>query len=365
MAGCGPNAIKTACAMSYRDPFVMPVNEQQKVRSKIMKKKLATELPSDQLAIVRAILQYNQVTTQQNYRGVQKFCDDHFLSRNTMSYLQSLCQSVSQNVQMATGINPNSSVSSRNNADFLLLNAMVGFGLYSNFAIRKMSSSMFTTEKGRKAKVHPSSLNNTNAKNSISAFNSSCNQQLEAVGFQDLVSLSPQKGRDAHIGGASVQMLSTSPMSVFVLLLACGSFDQQVPSTSSVSTIEEFVLSPSDKASGLVIGVVDHWLPIRIYEETFRMISDVRECLNDSISSFLLHHHRNRKVSSTETASIPGHVSSFINALAKVFSIEHASKVSPPPPSLDVTSTDQKDAGDGNKGGGGRGGKRRSRRGGK
>jgi ATP-dependent RNA helicase DHX36 len=336
MTGCGPNVIKTACAMSYRDPFVMPVNEQQKVRSKIMKKKLAGDLPSDQITILRAILQYNQVTSQQGFRGIQRFCDDNFLSRNTMSYLQSLCQSVSQNVQEASGVNPNSSYSMRNNGEYFLLNAMVGFGLYSNIAIRKKGNSIFTTEKGHKAKIHPSSLNNTNASNAISAFSSQCNKELEVIGFQDLVSLTPQKGRDSRIGGASVQMLSTSPMSVFVLLLACGNFSRQIPTTSTTSATskqsevaeELFVLDPNDEARGIVLGVVDNWLPIRMYQDIFQMICDIRECLNDAISCYLLH-HRNHK-----TSNLPAHISAFNDVIAKAFIYEHSSKAAASPAAL-------------------------------
>jgi hypothetical protein len=344
MVGCGPNAIKTACAMSYRDPFVMPVNEQQKVKSKIMKRKLAADLPSDQIAVVRAVLQFNKVSAQQNFRGVQKFCDDNFLSRNTMNYLQSLCQSVSQNVQVATGVNSNSSASSRNNGDFSLLNAMVGFGLYSNIAVRKQSVSIFTTEKGRKAKVHPSSLNNSNSSNSISAFKSSCDRELDVIGFQDLVSLTPQKGRDARIGGASVQMLSTSPMSVFVLILACGSFDTQLLTDNTDRpdpNREDFVLSAEEKLRGLVLGVVDHWLPIRMHISTFRLMCDTRECLNDAISSYLNCHRRNGKSSNDLGATLPTHVTAFIDAVATAFSIEHSSKVSAPHHSLTALVGDE------------------------
>lgn len=282
-----------------------------------MRKQISGNTPSDQLAIVRALLEFTKVASNQGFRGLQRFCDEYFLSRNTMSYLQSLCQSVSQNLLTSTGIDPHSSYCLRNNQNFLLLNSLVGFGLYSNVAVRKRAISTFLTEKGRKAKIHPASINSTTSSNSASAFSLAGKSELEVIGFQDLVALDPNRGKskDSRIGGASVQMLNTSSISVFALLLACGSVERQ-----SSTDEEQFVLSQDDRERGQVLCVVDHWLPIRMKQETFQFILDIRECFRDAISCFLMHHC---KRSSRQGHNLPAHVAAFIDKVAVALVQEH------------------------------------------
>ena len=334
ITGCGPNIIRVVCGMSYRDPFVMPVNENQRAKSKAMKYKLANGMPSDQLTILQALLKYNDVSSQQGHRAIQRFCDDHFLSRNVMSFLLTLSDNVAQSVQLGVGINPHSRLFSENNDDFLLLQSLIGIGLYPNIAVRKKNNSSFVTEKGRKGKVHPSSLNNTNSNKSISNFSSQCKKELEVIGFQDLVAFT-SRGKESHIGGATVQMLSTSPVSVFVLCIACGSFARNSPSAGVNGVNEgtedkiEFIEDPDDKTEGIILCLIDDWLPLRMYEETFQLICDVRECLNDSISCFL-QACRNGRYSSSKEVNLPAHVSAFKDAIAEALIYECQASMQPP-----------------------------------
>ena len=61
LCGVGPSAILTACGMGYRDPFIMPTNDQQKRQSNKIKFDLAQGIPSDQIALLRSIEGYTSV----------------------------------------------------------------------------------------------------------------------------------------------------------------------------------------------------------------------------------------------------------------------------------------------------------------
>jgi hypothetical protein len=82
-------------------------------------------------------------------------------------------------------------------------------------------------------------------------------------------------------------------------------------------------------------------LPIRMHISTFRLMCDTRECLNDAISSYLNCHRRNGKSSNDLGATLPTHVTAFIDAVATAFSIEHSSKVSAPHHSLTALVGDE------------------------
>ena len=45
--------------MGYRDPFVMPANEQQRAICNTVKANLAQGLPSDQIALLKAMEGFN------------------------------------------------------------------------------------------------------------------------------------------------------------------------------------------------------------------------------------------------------------------------------------------------------------------
>ena len=54
-----PFPVVSLSAMGYRDPFVMPANEQQRAICNSVKANLAQGLPSDQIALLKAMEGFN------------------------------------------------------------------------------------------------------------------------------------------------------------------------------------------------------------------------------------------------------------------------------------------------------------------
>ncbi len=91
--GCGPSTISTAAGMGYRDPFVMPISDQQKLQCNKQKLSLCRGYPSDHIGLSRAIDGFtskwnqNNSNSNSNYGGngvgaAYNYCDENFLSKS-------------------------------------------------------------------------------------------------------------------------------------------------------------------------------------------------------------------------------------------------------------------------------------------
>jgi ATP-dependent RNA helicase DHX36 len=88
-------ATTIAAGMGYRDPFVLPMNEQAKAKAKASKARFASGYPSDQLALLTAAHEAGAVRAQQGSSAERRFCTNNFLSGSTMMMITSMGHQVS------------------------------------------------------------------------------------------------------------------------------------------------------------------------------------------------------------------------------------------------------------------------------
>jgi hypothetical protein len=100
-----------------------------------------------------------------------------------MLYLKDVVSQLASTVK-DSGIDIQRASNNRNNGNLDLLMSVISMGLYPDIGMRKKGANAFKTEKGRKAKVHASSIN-TKGKG---AYPVTAKVDIEFIGYQDLIS---------------------------------------------------------------------------------------------------------------------------------------------------------------------------------
>lgn len=271
--------------MGYRDPFVMPTNDQQRAAGNAAKARLTNGYPSDQIALLRALEGFS---CQRAYQ----FCDDNFLSVSIMNYLKDLIQQLTQTLR-ESGVNSTQAYAQRNNGNMPLLMSIVGIGLYPDIGVRQEGKLPFLLEKGRKAKIHPSSVN---AKSPL--YKAPCSKGMDLVGFQNLVSVP-----NVVPGGTGLLMLNTTPMSIFSLLLTCG-IVKEIDDVCDMDTESD--------TEDLVTVEIDGWIKLKMSPTVLGLMKQCRLTVADAMDAFL----------SSPDMLLPPHLSKGINAVAEALALE-------------------------------------------
>jgi hypothetical protein len=255
--------------MGYRDPFVMPANEHQRAACNKVKMNLTQGLPSDQVALLKAMEGFTNNLKRFNAGRAFQYCDEHFLSRSTMNYLSDLLGQLQMTVR-DVGLNVTRAYAQRHNGNMQLLMALIGIGLMPDIGVRQNGASLFRTEKGRKAKLHSSSVN------SKTHYRNVCKEEMEIIGYLDLVSGNPSTNT---VGGANLSMLNSTPVSVFALLLTCGN-------------IKELQKTGGEEGESLadqhyVHMEVDGWLRFKAPRRTMHLIICARFSLSSAVTAYI------------------------------------------------------------------------------
>ena len=96
-----------------------------------------------------------------------------------MSFLCELTQQLTYTMK-DVGINMTNNKISKNNGNSNLVSSLIGMALYPDIGVRNSNNS-YSTEKGRKTRVHPSSVNH---KASIISKKSKAHDLMKVIGFQ-------------------------------------------------------------------------------------------------------------------------------------------------------------------------------------
>ena len=327
LCGIGPAAILTACGMGYRDPFIMPANDHQKRVCNKIRYDLAQGLPSDQISLLRVIEGYSSVLEGFGRKQADIFCDDKMVSRSTMTYLVDLTQHLSQALK-DMGISPSDQRNNRNNKNYDLIMSLIGVGLYPDLGIRWGTSKTYTTEKGRKALIHPASVNSRNPH-----FSGPCRSTVDLLGYQDLVATSNTAMHGP--GVASLLMLNTTPVSVLALLLTCGDLrifelgsvdeDGDIDEDSEDDDIDEGDEAESAAAAAVtggslnrLVGVeIDRWLRLKLSRDLMVVIYRARERLITALTAYVQHTGK----------AIPKSMSKDVDAIVRALTVEQSAIV--------------------------------------
>lgn len=172
--GCLEPMLSIAAALSFRDPFVMPMNQEENYRK--TRKMLDNGLFSDHLLIVKVIRQFRAAERKGGYTCAKNYCQNHFLSTSTMTMISNmvdqLCRELNQCnfIGTACASNPADNVNSNNN-DLIL--SVLCAGLLPNIAevtiahsklpkrspAKKSTSYQVKTAEDGNVFIHPRSVN--------------------------------------------------------------------------------------------------------------------------------------------------------------------------------------------------------------
>jgi hypothetical protein len=193
--------------------------------------------------------------------------------------------------------------------------ALIGIGLYPDVGVRQQGVTAFFTEKSRKAKIHNSSVNSRSA-----AFKGPCREVIEIIGYQDLVSSAVSNGPP---GAANLSMLNTTPVSVFALLLTCGSIKEvelEPGDDGEEGDVEVQVEAGREAASAsakeqYIAIEVDGWLRLRLTKETLTLVKSSRNVIEVAMEYFL----------SASDSALPQVVAKGVDAIVQALTLEQPS----------------------------------------
>lgn len=242
-----------------------------------MKALLSRGIPSDQMTIFYALAEFEAMLKQnKNSHQIQQFLDRNFLSRSTMTFLLDLEKQLHRSLESTTGISLKHNFTTRYERSerkcIPLLLSLVGIGLYSTVAVSNGGSN-FTTEKGCKARIHPSSVNRRQG-------DSNQAKTLEMIAYQELVAAPPS----SVPGAANLLMISTCPVSLYAYLLSCGSIEI-IPEEPASDDDEPS--SQVQESNGSIHILVDGWLSLSVSPQTIEIVEMSRSGLDHALDYFL------------------------------------------------------------------------------
>ncbi|XP_020599675.1 DExH-box ATP-dependent RNA helicase DExH6-like isoform X2 [Phalaenopsis equestris] len=163
LMNCLDPALTLACATDYREPFLLPMDPDEKKKAGAAKVELASLYGgySDQLAVVAAF----ECWKNAKHSGEEsQFCSRYFVSLSTMNMLQNMRKQLQNELMKAGFIPEDMSGCSLNAQDPGILRAVLVAGTYpmvARFLTQKKNnkSAIVETASGFKVFLHPHSSN--------------------------------------------------------------------------------------------------------------------------------------------------------------------------------------------------------------
>lgn len=223
----------------------------------------------------------------------------------TMRYLQEATEQL-DNLLRGSGVSVHAPYCSRHNHLAPLITAIVGMGLYPDVGVRRLGAKVFTTEKGSKVKIHPASINSKSA-----LFRAVCSKPMQFMGYQDLVSVN----QTLHeVGGATLQMLNTSSVSLFSLLLASGTMvsgycDYLVkrnPIIAAEQPPPAIVARADPRMCHLTYTIVhvDGWLSLKIRSDHLLLLQKCKAVVAEGVCLFVQEPNKYPQTASAQVVDI-------------------------------------------------------------
>jgi HrpA-like RNA helicase len=301
LLGCGPSIVTVACGIGYRSPFTMPTGDAERMRMNKVRASLAQGNPSDQIALLKAIEGFSSAMKTSGYGKAARYCDDKCLSMSTLSFLNDFVKQINQCLK-DENVDVSNKRSAQNNGNLRLIQSIVAMGMYPDVGVRKNEAKLFTTEKGRKARLHNSSI-----LSKIPHYLNKCQaNQVEMVAFQNLIESSGFGDRGP--GGASLSMLEITPLSTFGLLLSCGKLED-IELFEDTEDGEEVIVSDD------LLLQADDWVTLRTSKARSLQFRACRAFLAGCIEAYALDPSRD----------FPACVHSGLKVLGEILSNEQTS----------------------------------------
>ncbi|CAF2507968.1 unnamed protein product [Rotaria sp. Silwood2] len=156
---CFDPILTIASILSYRDPFVTPIDKIQEINE--IRRRFADNTMSDHLMLVNI---YQEWKRQRNYRDKNRFCFEHFLNSNHMKMIDKVRNQLKHLIQDYFASYTDDANRNKNNYD--LICALMCAGLYPNIARIRLSLDksskrpcLLETKYEKRILIHPRSIN--------------------------------------------------------------------------------------------------------------------------------------------------------------------------------------------------------------
>ena len=203
--GCLEPVLYIAAALSFKDPFITPLNKEDLVRK--VKHSLDAGSRSDHLLIATVMRQY-KLARCRGWKEAKDYCYRNFLSSNTMSLLLDMAGQFARDLHERHFISSprtDDHAANTNSNNNLLVLAVLCAGLFPNIAKIFPRRRVTTAEDGKVA-IHPRSVN----------------YEIDAVEFT-----SPWLVYHQKIKTTSIFIHDCSPVSAFGLMFFGSCFERR------------------------------------------------------------------------------------------------------------------------------------------
>ncbi|NXH98238.1 YTDC2 helicase, partial [Pachycephala philippinensis] len=156
---CLDPVLTIACALAYRDPFVLPTLASQKRAAMLCRKRFTAGTFSDHMVLLRAFQAWQKARSDGWERA---FCEKNFLSQATMEII------VGMRTQLLGQLRASGFVRARGGADirdvntnsenWAVIKAALVAGMYPNLVHVDRESLVLTAPKEKKVRFHPTSV---------------------------------------------------------------------------------------------------------------------------------------------------------------------------------------------------------------
>jgi HrpA-like RNA helicase len=156
--GCARVASNMAVAMSYKSPFVLPVDGQRRAAQAALVQ-LSQNSESDLVTIHNVLESVDRFIL--NPSALHDFCRSNFISSSTIQMISQSRSTLSRELSHLGFPSPSlrDQYHNRHDTDNALWLASIAAGLYPNIATRKNGESNFSSMVNQKLKIHGSSVN--------------------------------------------------------------------------------------------------------------------------------------------------------------------------------------------------------------
>ncbi|NWT61676.1 YTDC2 helicase, partial [Erythrocercus mccallii] len=156
---CLDPVLTIACALAYRDPFVLPTLASQKRAAMLCRRRFTAGTFSDHMVLLRAFQAWQKARSDGWERA---FCEKNFLSQATMQIIvgmrtQLLGQLRASGFVRARGGSDIRDVNA-NSENWAVVKAALVAGMYPNLVHADRESLVLTAPKEKKVQFHPTSV---------------------------------------------------------------------------------------------------------------------------------------------------------------------------------------------------------------
>ncbi|RVE55546.1 hypothetical protein OJAV_G00235200 [Oryzias javanicus] len=156
---CLDPILTIACALAYRDPFIIPTENSQKRSALTCRKRFASNSFSDHMALLRAFQAWQKARSDGWERT---FCEKNFLSQATMDMILGMRTQLLGHLRAIGFVRARGGSDIRdvnlNSENWAVVKAALVAGIYPNLIHVNPKDSLLSSLKDRKVHFHPTSV---------------------------------------------------------------------------------------------------------------------------------------------------------------------------------------------------------------